>query len=468
MALGALSALALPPFYLLPLLIPSFSGLYLLIRDSRGCQAFLDGWWWGFGFFTAGLYWICISLYVEPEKFAWLTPFALFGLPSVLAIYTGLVTAVFVASYKLHVASRFSYLQPATCNLQPFLFATLFVAAEYLRSYLFTGFPWNLMGYVWTVSAVAMQPASVIGIYGLSWITVFAATVPALFVLKEKPWAPNILALALIVTMIAFGGWRLEHNPTAYGPIKIRIVQANIPQNIKWNREAQFDILKKHVDLTRAPGLDTINLIIWPEAAIPYYVESDSAILQAIGNAIPERSLLVAGGLRGNGDRNSWQAWNSLFIINHKGHVMAQYDKHHLVPFGEFIPLRGILPVENISGGHGDFSRGKGPGNLEADDVPPFSPLICYEAIFPDEVTDNTHRAKWLLNITNDAWFGRSSGPYQHLQMARMRAVETGLPLVRVANTGISAVIDPMGRVLYSLGLDKSGIVDFYLPLPKL
>lgn len=474
--LGVCATLAQPPVYMLLLLIPSFSGLALLVVHAGSKrQAFLDGWWWGLGYFTAGLYWICISLYVEPEKFAWLTPFALFGLPSVLGIYTGLVTLIFSIGCRVQGAGYASDTDKKSArNLQsvtlfpPFLFATLFVAVEYLRSYLFTGFPWNLIGYVWTVSDIPLQAAWLVGIYGLSWITVFVATAPATFVLCKKPYLPNGLAACLLACLLVFGWMRLEHNPTQYSNVRLRIVQANIAESEKLSSEARLSILRKYIELTRLPDSNHISAVIWPEAAIPYYVEPDSPLTHDLGNNLQEDALLIAGGLRGNENAFGWQAWNSLFVIDHKGDILAQYDKHHLVPFGEFIPLRHILPLENISGGHGDFSRGPGPQTLAADNLPPFSPLICYEAIFPQETTDGSHKARWLLNVTNDAWFGISSGPYQHLQMARVRAVENGLPLVRAANTGISAVIDPFGRILMKLPLDKDGIIDFYLPLPKL
>jgi len=454
--LGVFSALAQPPVYLLPLLIPSFSGLLLLSLNAKSNrEAFFDGWWWGLGCFTAGLYWICISLYVEPEKFAWLTPFALFGLPAILGIYTGLVT----------LALKHARQMPSA--LLPAIFAGLFVAEEVARAHLFSGFPWNLTGYVWTVSDVTLQPAYLVSVYGLSFITIYAASAPALFVLGKHPLVPNALAVLLLVSMSLYGWDRLDHNPTQYTDIKVRIVQPDIVQTIKWNPQASLDILKKHIALTRSPGIETIRLVIWPEAAIPYYVEPNSVLLRDIGAILPEHTLLITGGLRKNGDIRDRKAWNSLFVINHNGILMATYDKHHLVPFGEFIPFRNILPVENISGGHGDFAKGRGPATVAVDDISPFSPLICYEAIFPDETTDGTGRTKWLLNVTNDAWFGRSSGPYQHLQMARTRAVETGLPLVRAANTGISAVIDPYGRIVKELPLNETGIVDFYLPLPN-
>lgn len=452
--LGVCSALALPPLYFLPLLIPSFSGLLLLVCNAtRGRQAFFDGWWWGLGYFTAGLYWICISLYVEPDKFAWLTPFALFGLPSILGIYTGIVTFI-VRQVQ----------QKLPAFLLPVAFAIIFVAVEYARTLLFSGFPWNLIGYVWAVSDVTLQIAHTVGIYGLSFITVFAASAPALFVICQRPLLCNLLALLLLAFMYAYGWQRLEHHPTQYSNIKVRVVQPAIPESMKLRDGAVYEILHRQIALTHSPDLDSVKVVVWPEVAVPVYIDPQSSLTDMLGAILPEHALLITGGLRRDGS----DVWNSLFAVSHNGKLMTQYDKHHLVPFGEFIPFRHILPLDNIAGGHGDFARGPGPSTLSADDIPPFSPLICYEAIFPEEATDGTGKAKWLLNVTNDAWFGASSGPYQHLEMARLRAVETGLPLVRAANTGISALVDPYGRIIRRLPLGEVGIIDFYLPLPSL
>lgn len=459
--LGLCGVLALPPFYAIPLLIPAFSGLFLLTdvapspRKAFGC-----GWWWGIGYFTPGLYWICISLYVEPEKFAWLTPFALFGLPAVLSLHFALVTLGLFWAGRRFAADR-----PI---LRIVMFAWLWWALEWLRGHWFSGFPWNLIGYAWTVSDVSIQSGAVMGAYGLGWLTVLCASMASPFALRApgRKAACGLACLMLIVAA-AFGTWRLAANPTQYSPIKVRVVQANIAQRFKWDPALALNGLKRHIELTRLPGLDDVNVVIWPETAIPYVVQPDSGLTRDLGAILPQNALLIAGGMRGQGGEQDWHAWNTLFVLDHSGRIVAQYDKHHLVPFGEYIPLRGVLPVENIAGGLGDFDRGPGPQTLKAGNLPSFSPLICYEAIFPGEATDGTGRARWLVNITNDAWFGSSSGPYQHLQMARMRAVEEGVPLIRAANTGISAAFDGLGRELNHLPIEKAGIFDMYLPYSK-
>lgn len=457
--LGICAAIALPPFYALPFLIPAFAGLFLLLQYApTRRQAFFDGWWWGFGHFTAGLYWICISLWVEPEKFAWLTPFALFGLPAILAVYTGLVAWLLKLS-ELRIADR---------GQRIVVFSVLWVIVEYARAHLFTGFPWNLIGYVWTVSDAMLQFASMAGIYGLSWITVIAASMPSLYVDEYSAASvrrPVIAVVLLLTGIMLFGLWRLETHPTRYTDIKVRIVQANIPQALKWRPNEVAEGLRKHMRITRLPGIESVKLVIWPETAIPYYVSSETSLTRDLGAVLPEGALLLAGGIRNDASR--MQVWNSIFAIDGAGRIMAQYDKHHLVPFGEYIPFRGILPVEAVAVDMGDFSRGPGPQTLIAGAFPPFSPLICYEAIFPDEVTDRTGRAQWLLSLTDDAWFGVSSGPYQDVQMARVRAVEQGLPLLRAANTGISGGFDAYGREITSMSLEKEGALDLYLPISE-
>lgn len=458
MLLGALATASLPPVFLLPLLIPAFSGLFLLVSNATTKrQAFLDGWWWGLGHFTTGLYWICISLYVQPEKFAWLTPFALFGLPSVIAIYIGLVTLALFALSKRFPSPVARWL----------LFPALWIAAEFARAHLFTGFPWNLTGYAWNISDITLQMASVWGIYGQSWLAVLLATLPALFMIHPAGAAKcSIAGILIIVAFTEFGIMRLDSNPTAYTFTKLRIVQANIPQALKFDEETAMEGLRKHILLTRSEGLDKINVVIWPETAVPFYLEPGSMLARDIGSMITGNTQLMTGGMRTEGGEKNWKAWNSMFVIRPDGSISAQYDKHHLVPFGEYIPFRNIVPfiVENIAGGMGDFQTGPGPTTLAPEGIPALSPLICYEAIFPGNVVDGSGKAQWLLNLTNDAWFGNSSGPYQHLEMARTRAVEQGLPLARAANTGISAMYDAYGRQLNRLPLLQEGIIDVNLP----
>lgn len=464
-ALGALGALALPPFFLLPLLIPAFSGLYVLIRTApRVGRAFWDGWWFGFGYFVTGLYWICLSLFVEPERFAWLLPFALFGLPAVFAFY---------AAFAAWVTHRF----PLKGAAGVLVFVNAWAVAEYLRSHLLTGFPWNLAGYAWTVSAVTMQPAATLGIHGLTWLTVLAAAVPALWrELPARRAGAIVLGVwtALAVTMGA-GTWRLRAaealpEEARFAPlVRLRIVQANVEQHHKWDPALQLDGLKRHIRLSLSDG-GGITHVIWPETAVPFTLgsEREEEILSLLRHAVPLGGALITGVMRSERKGGQWRIWNSVVAVDTEGRVLSVYDKRKLVPFGEFVPLRRLLPEWVMPVGTTDFSRGGEARTMELSGLPPVRPLICYEGIFPEGVLPARGiRPRWLLNVTNDAWFGDSSGPYQHFQMERMRAVEQGLPLVRAANTGISGVVDAYGRVLVALELGKEGVLDSLLPLPS-
>lgn len=460
---GIMACLTLPPFHFYPLLIPAYSGLVLLILlADTGRRAFAAGWWFGLGYFVTGLYWFAYALLVEADKFAWMIPLAVLGLPSILAVYYGIASWLFW---------RIPLRQPIARII---LFSLIWLGIELLRGHLFTGFPWNLAAYSWGFSTVMIQLASLIGSYGLTAWTILLATLPAILFWPQpcqKVEVNTALALTLVMLLLPFsyGIWRLEANPTEYMDTTVRIVQGNIPQAHKWNPSKQRAALDKHLQLS-LPAIDEAfpDLILWPEAAYPYIVEAGSPPLQYIAGALPYKSLLITGGMRaaprGNGQ---FDVWNSLSVINSYAQVLATYDKHHLVPFGEFVPLRGFIPMEKkITHGIQDFARGTGVSVVESPLFPSFLPLICYEAIFPSLAEHLSKQPQWILNITNDAWFGESSGPYQHLQMSRMRAVEQGVPLVRVANTGISAMFDAYGRELKSLPLSVAGFLQGKLPKP--
>ncbi len=248
--------------------------------------------------------------------------------------------------------------------------------------------------------------------------------------------------------------------------VRLRLVQANIAQHHKWRDDLRADHFARHVELTAAPAAAPITLVIWPETAVPYLLDREPERLAMIADLVPPGGLLITGAVRATPEgMTPFQVWNSLRVIDDGGAVVATYDKHHLVPFGEYVPFRGILTLVKLTAGAVDYSPGPGPRTLALDGLPSVSPLICYEAIFPGQVTDPDDRPGWLLNVTNDGWYGVSTGPYQHLAQARLRAVEEGLPLVRAANTGISAVVDSFGRVTASLGLAKAGVVDAALPM---
>lgn len=463
--LGALAALALPPFDLVPLLVVSFSGLVWLADgslDRRG--AFALGWSFGFGFFVAGLYWIGAALLVDIAAFWWLLPFAVLGIPAVLALLAGLaLLASYEACRRLHLAGTSRILVLAAC----------WAAAEWLRGHMLTGFPWNLVGYAWSGgfpgALTVLQTTAFIGIYGLSLLTVVAAALPARLGdlgTRHRLWALPA-ALLLLAVPAAGGALRLAGDARATVPgVMLRLVQPSIPQRLKNDPAAEAANFQRLLSLSASPGADKATAIIWPEAAAPPFLNRDAAAREALARAAPAGGLILAGTVRTDPPPERPQRlWNSLVAIDRAGTVVGSYDKFHLVPFGEYVPFRGILPMSKITPGAIDFSPGPGPRTLDLPGLPAVGPLVCYEAVFPGEVVDPHHRPDWLLNVTNDAWYGFTSGPFQHVAIARVRAVEEGLPLVRAANNGVSAVVDPYGRVLARLDLDAVGVLD--APLPK-
>jgi apolipoprotein N-acyltransferase len=471
--LGAAAALAFEPFNLIPLLVPAFAGLvWLNDGAARRRAVFATGWWFGVGHFALGLYWVTLSFLVEPEKFAWMIPFVMLGMSGGLALFPA--CAVLAASRcRGRGAGRVLYL------------AAAWTAFEWLRGHVLTGFPWNLMGNVWTAGDETMQLASLTGIYGLSLLTVLIAALPATLGDRRagpaggvlRPWRASAVAAVLLIGLWGFGAARLATAGDGTGSgtansaassVRLRIVQANIAQTLKWRRDLRAAHLAEYIELTRGPGFADIDVVVWPETAAPYFLGQNARRRLQAASAAPPGGLLITGAPRtapATGP-NPRRFWNSLYAIRPSGEIAATYDKHHLVPFGEYVPFRRYLDLEKITHGRSDFTPGPGPRTLAVAGLPEFGPLICYEAIFSGSILDRSARPAWLLNITNDAWFGASSGPYQHLASARLRAVEEGLPLVRSANTGISAVIDAYGRVTAHIGINRKGVLDALLPKP--
>ncbi len=477
--LGAGAALALPPVHAVVLLIPALVGLVWLIDQAqRPRAAFALGWWFGFGHFAVGLYWIAFPLLVEPERFAWMIPFAVGGLAAAMAAFHGAVAALAWLSQTR--SARAWRLGAAGAGRVLFL-AVFWTALEWLRAWAFTGFPWNLIGTVWTFSPAMIQLAAVTGVYGLSLITVAVAAMPAVLADprdaggRARSWWPVAGAFAVLAAVWVGGAVRLSAGTDATVPgVRLRLVQPNIPQALKWAPTERERHLVKQVRLSTRPpsspagaGARPPTHVIWAETAVPYYVANEPALLKALGSVVGDGGALIVGAPRTTPEPTTpFQVWNSLHAIDARGRIAATYDKFHLVPFGEYVPFRRWLPIAKITHGETDFSRGPGPQTLAIPGLPSVSPLICYEIIFPGAVRAPERRPGWLLNLTNDAWFGLSSGPYQHFAAARLRAVEEGLPLVRVANNGISAIVDPYGRVRVSLGLGREGVVDGDLPMP--
>jgi apolipoprotein N-acyltransferase len=456
---GMVAALALPPVHLIPVLLAAFPLLVWLLDGSRSRRAaFGAGWWFGLGWFTVGIYWIAHALLVEPEKFGWMIPFATLGLGGVLAVFSG------IATWAAHLTGVRGPGRVA-------MLASGWTAMEWARSWVLTGFPWNPVGSVWDPLLPMLQFGSVAGVFGLSLVTVLVFAMPALLA-DAMPARAKAMVLAFAAGLpLLLGAWgQMRLSGAAGGEVpnvRLRLVQAAIAQSHKWREDLRRAHLDDYVQLSRAPGFDRVTHVIWPETAAAYFLDMDYAHRARTALAAPPGGMVLTGAPRITAQGiEPFQVWNSLMAVTDTADIAAVYDKVHLVPFGEYVPLRAVMPKALNIGGT-DFSPGPGLRTLTVPGLPPFSPLICYEAIFPGAVVGGDQkRPDWLLNITNDAWFGLSAGPYQHLASARMRAIEEGLPLVRSANTGISAVFDAMGRETARLGLGERGVVDTTLPVP--
>ena len=453
---GALAALAMPPLYWLPLAIVGVVAYVWLWQSApRPLSAFWRGLAWGTGHFVVGSYWILEAFYVPPADFALLGPPIVAGLALVLGFFPGLA-----AWAARRVVDRWPSLGGRYSRL--IVLAIAWTAAEWLRGHVFTGYAWNPLGHVWAFATPLLQGAALFGVYGLGMLTFLVLAAPT------AGWRASIAAL-VFVGLAGFGG---QMSMAAIGegqdgrPL-IRIVQPNVPQSQKYRPENRAQQIPKLVELSRQPGFDRLAAVVWPETAPPQIIEPASPALAAMARAVPPGGLLLTGAARAT-QRPEDGVWNSLLVIDGAGTIAASYDKVHLVPLGEYIPFHKQLAPVSGAIGRGSFEVGEGRVTLTpTNGLPSFSPVICYEVIFPAAVTGPGPRPQWLLNITNDGWFGLSSGPYQHLTSARLRTIEEGLPMIRAANTGVSAVIDAYGRVLASLDMQQQGILDHRLPVAR-
>ncbi len=475
--LGSVSASSFAPLYFFPLAMVAFSGWFLIGNICKNNkESFWVGWCFGFGQFVFGVYWICISLFVDISKFFWLLPFALFLIPAILAIYIGLVLLLvnFIAQ-KLVIDGWRKIL----------LLAVIWVFFEYLRTILFTGFPWNLLGYSLLFSLPLSQVASVTGVYGLSLLAIILYCCPALFFKFcnnktkfhfDKKFQPFFTSLTLCISLIWLAGFHRLNSfqPSFFPNAAFRLVQPVIKQENKWDSEHRYNSFLENINLSRQQGFDKINYVVWSESAVPYIINPTTSygLLGDIASAAPKGGFVITGALRAEfeEDSNQWgrkisKIWNTIFVVDDQAKVAANYDKNHLVPFGEYVPFADALPfISKITHGAVNFSQGRGLKTITLNNTTPsFSPLVCYEAIFPGNVIDKTNPPQFLLNLTNDAWFGSSSGPYQHFDMVRMRSIENGMPTIRVSNNGISGLIDPVGEIVAAIPLNKKGIVDVML-----
>jgi len=455
--LGAINALTMPPIGLF-IILPITVSLFILITKSCATRkaAFFNGWLFGAGYFIFSLYWISYALFVDIALWWWVLPLSLLVGPALFGIYWGFIPLL-----------AWRYKKPSTAYAITFCVAWALI--EWIRGHALTGFPWNLSGYSWYRFPAINQLNSLVGIYGLTFITLLWAAIPAF-----KNRTLQIMLLVSFFVALSFGTHRLKFNPVSfYDDIGVRVVQPNIEQTAKWVPEEREKNLRKHLVLTSKENVANypIKFVVWPETATLYDLTSSNSALRVTSSALPKGSIGVFGSLNVElNDKGEEQFFNSVSFVSSQGKIISTYNKHHLVPFGEYIPFRNYINLTPMAAGIsaiGDFSRGTGIATMDlGKDLPKPSPLICYEAIFPSAVASKQARPDWLLNVTNDAWYGNSAGPYQHFENVRVRAIEEGLPLVRSANNGISGVIDPLGRVIDKQPLFATGIIDSKLPKP--
>lgn len=448
---GAVAALGLAPWGMWPLtlaalvLVPA-----LLLSAETPWRASMVGWAFGAGYFARALSWLVEPFYVDPDRYAWMAPFALGLMAGGLALFWG---AAFGGAYR---AGR-------TPGARVWLLVATFALAEFARAYLFTGFPWAGLAQVWVDTPVVLLLAW-IGPHGLGVATLVAAFPVGLALARRAGVRRALTGLAPAALLALAALLAAQGSPDiAMTGKTVRLIQPNARQDRKWDPEWTPVFFRRQLGYTAAAPRP--DLIVWPESAVPVLLNDAGPAFASIARAAD--GVPVALGIqRLDGER----VYNSLVYLDQTGAVAGTYDKHHLVPFGEYVPLGNLAArfgLRGLAAQQGDgYSAGPGPQLLSMGTLGDVLPLICYEAVFPQDVNRAPSRPSVLLQVTNDAWFGTYSGPYQHLAQARMRAIEQGVPLIRAANTGVSAVIDPLGRVTASLPLGEAGYLDADLPMP--
>ncbi|MFK8040286.1 MAG: apolipoprotein N-acyltransferase [Rickettsiaceae bacterium] len=453
--LGCLCASSFAPLFFAPGLI-ALSVFCALLKNAKNLrQAIKCGFWFKYGYFFASLYWISIAISVYIDDFWWMMPITIIGLPVLLSCF-------------IIPCSIFSWIV-ADKKYYHLVFCISWVLCEFLRSWMFTGFPWNLLGYAFTFSDILIQTSSLWGIYGLSFIVIYISS--SLYLVIENKTICQMnddskcygligSSCLIMIIIVVFGMVKLYKYPNEFLEFKFRLVQPSIQQHDKWSEKELLGNLDKHIAISKLDG--DIDTVIWSEAAlnVPYNLPIIKEKIQGLLSY--KNANLITGSIGYEQNEDSFKLYNIMQAISHYDQILFTYAKSHLVPFGEYIPFSDILPLQKITKGIIDYSPGI--KQIVYLDSIAILPLICYESIFSDEVQLALNNADVIINVTNDAWFGNSSGPYQHLHIARMRAVENGIPILRVANNGISAVIDSNGSIIASLGLNYVGKIDSKLP----
>lgn len=468
-AAGALASTALPPSGLWPVLFVAFPVfLCLLASEPMTCwrSGFGLGWLFGLGYFVVAFHWIGLAFLVDAETYLWMMPFMVGALAGGMALYWGVAA---VLARRLGGTGL-----PLVLSL-----AAALGAMEWLRGHLLTGFPWAAPGLVADGMGGVAQAASVIGMTGLTVLIVLWAGLPHAFLTGHQRFQRGlaIVLLAGLPVCWGLGAWRLARAETGFVPgVAIRIVQPNVGQEQKWREENARMIFDRLKALSAAPseahpdGIASITHVVWPESAVPFLIAESDVARAELETLLGGRTVLVTGSIRRGtapDGASDVPVFNSIIAFDGDAKIVGVYDKWRLVPGGEFLPFESFLEplgFRKVVTVPGSFAAGPGPVTLDLPGLPPVGLLVCYEAIFPHDLVDPGNRPAVLVNVTNDGWFGRSTGPFQHLAQARMRSIEQGLPMIRAANTGVSAVIDPYGRLLASLPLMAEGVLDSRLP----
>lgn len=475
MLAGALGALAMPPLFGLPALFLAIPLLIWMIDGVETQQAraawfgvsFQIGFAFGFGFFVIALHWVGAAFLVDGGLLLVAMPFAVLALAGVMALFWA-------------IAVRVAYFFWSRSAWRIFALAASLGVAEFARGHVLTGFPFDLLGYSLTANDMMMQATSLVGVYGLTPIAVMIAAAPALiWPADERTWsarlAPFFLSILVLASQMAYGQWRLSAvAPTPDQNVTLRIVQPVIDQATKWQPQARSFITDQLFSLSQLQigpndsGLLEVDLLIWPEAALPYYLSEEPGIFSRLARLLPPATSLVMGvPRRAVFADDTTHAYNSIMVIDSEGEIAQTYDKTHLVPIGEFLPFKNLfaqLGLSQFVPGLEGWEHGLHRRVLNIEGLPSFLPLICYEVLFSGDLGAENSDAQFMLNVTNDGWFDGSIGPLQHFHHARVRAVEEGLPLVRAANSGVSAVIDSYGRIIASAGSGEIGVIDATLP----
>ena len=467
---GLAAALAHPPFGVLPGLLGYAVLLWLLdaVDGPRPLRsAFLRGWLMGLAYFGLSTWWIAEAFMVDAANQGWMAPFAVAAMAAGMALFWGLAAVL----YRL--------VKPAGVR-RVLVFAGAFAVLEWTRGHILTGFPWNLPGETWKAGSAVSQFASVVGAYGLTWITLAIAAAPAVWREGRRGRIAVGAAAVALAAIFVHGllGFPAPPTPVADPPPvpTVRIVQADIPQESKWDERRFAQIVQAYVSLTARPYAGKpADIVVWPEGALPLaindYMVPGSWVRQAIVDALQPGQILLIGGYRYEGTADKPVYYNSLVALRREASdvaVVGIYDKHRLVPFGEYLPADALLTklgVKSMAHLGDGFATGPKPAPLRVASDLLVQPLICYESLFP-RLAAPVPGVRAIVNVSNDAWFGVTSGPLQHLNLASYRAIETGLPIIRATPTGVSALVDAQGRVVEGRRLDlgQSGVIDGALP----